>query len=203
MSKFRVKVKLQGFELEIEGSRQDDAAIIGRNIGDQISSLLMPAVNIVEGEVGTPASPNQHQLPFAAISDGKKRSRRSRSQSSEPNRESTSVVDFRHDPSKYGMPSQQWNTSQKAIWLLYVVKDVTGISELTTGQIYRTFNTHFRQSKTVTNSNVSRDLGKAKLATPALVGEDTTKSPAAWFLTDEGVRRAQALIAESLTPRAA
>lgn len=77
------------------------------------------------------------------------------------------------------------------------------IGELSTGQIVKTFNLHFRQAKTVTSSNVARDLGKAKVSTPALVGEDPTKSPPGWFLTDEGVRRAQALIAEALMPKAA
>jgi hypothetical protein len=66
--------------------------------------------------------------------------------------------------------------------------------------IAKTFNQHFKQASTIRGSNVSRDLGNAKLTAPALVGEDTTKHPSLWFLTDEGRNRAQALIAEALAP---
>src|SRR5438067_2145714 len=48
MSKFHVKVKLQGFELEIQGNRED-APAIGRSIGEQFSAIISPAVDILEG----------------------------------------------------------------------------------------------------------------------------------------------------------
>ena len=202
MSKFRIKMKLQGFELEIEGSRED-ASIIGRNIGEQISGMLSPGVSIIDGEL-TPQHPQMP--PSAAIADDTARRRgrrRSKAGSNGSDKDEGQVIEFRHDPSKYGMPNQQWKTAQKAIWLLYTVKEVAGFSELSTGQIVKTFNTHFRQAKTVTASNVSRDLGKLKIATPSLVGEDTTKSPPAWFLTDEGIKFAQTQVANSQAPNAA
>jgi hypothetical protein len=116
---------------------------------------------------------------------------------------STPTLEFRNDPAKYGTPTQQWSTSDKALWLLYVVKELGQASELSTGQIVKLFNTYFRQAKIITHSNVSRDLGKLKVSVPSLVGEDPTKSPAVWFLTDEGVRKAQAIIAVARTPAAA
>jgi len=203
VSKFRMKVKLQGFELEIEGNRQD-ASIIGRNIGEQISAMLSPAVNIVEGEtIGENHPTVQPIIALPESTPKRKSNRRPKAPSGEASVENGASIEFRHDPAKYGMPSQQWNTAQKAIWLLYVVRESVGVGEMSAGQIFRTFNTQFRQAKTITRSNVFRDLGKAKLASPALVGEDTTKTPALWFLTDEGVRRAQTLVAESLAPKKA
>lgn len=195
-----MKLKLQGFELEIQGSRED-ASVIGRNIGDQISAMISPAVNIVEGDP-PPNSPPQ-SLIAPPGSTKRRTSRRSRAVAKDAAQEGAQRIEFRHDAGKFGVPSQQWNTANKAIWLLYVVKETIGIGELSTGQIVKTFNVHFRQAKTVTSSNVARDLGRAKLSAPALVGEDPTKTPSAWFLTDEGIRHAQSLIAESLVPKAA
>ena len=56
MSKFRIKMKLQGLELEIEGARED-ASLISRNIGQQVASLMQPAGNIVDGELTVDKSP--------------------------------------------------------------------------------------------------------------------------------------------------
>lgn len=203
MSKFRMKLKLQGLELEIEGHRED-ASVIGRNVGDQIAGLLGPAVQIIEGE--TPATQSGSPIPpMLADGAGKKAKRRPkpRANGDAGERGASPMIEFRHDPAKFGTPSQQWSTAQKAIWLLYVLKETADVPELTTGQIVKMFNTHFRQAKTVTNSNVSRDLGKLKIASPSQVGEDNSKTPASWFLTEHGIRQAQSLIAESLMPRAA
>jgi hypothetical protein len=130
----------------------------------------------------------------------RRKSRRSSRSGANGSVESVAVVEFRNDPAKFGTPTQQWKTAEKAIWLLHVVKETAQVSELSTGQIVKTFNTHFRQAKTVTSSNVSRDLGKLKVASPALVGEDNTKTPPVWYLTDEGIRHVQAQIAESNSP---
>ncbi len=202
MSKFRMKLKLQGFELEIEGNRED-ASIIGRSIGDQISGMLSPSLNILDGEIDS-GTPPQSSVPLVAVA-AKKRGgvRRAKAMSSGGEASSQANIEFRNDPSKYATPTQQWSTVEKAIWLLYVIREVSQVPELSTGQIVKTFNTHFRQAKTVTHSNVSRDLGKAKVSSPSLVGEDPTKSPAVWFLTDEGARKAQAIIANARTPAAA
>jgi hypothetical protein len=192
-----MKLKFQAFELEIEGNRED-ASLIGRSIGDQISSVISPGVNIVEGEFSRTQS--ESASPSAVLVDnspkrrGARRGRPPGSNTGDANH--TSAVEFRNDPTKYATPTQQWKTADKALWLLYVVKETSGVAELSTGQIVKTFNTHFRQAKTITGSNVSRDLGRLKVSTPSLVGEDTTKSPALWYLTEEGVRRVQALIAD-------
>lgn len=196
-------MKLQGFELEIEGDRHD-ASVIGRSIGEQISAIVSPGMNIIDGEISP--KPSAQVVPAAAFLEPAKRRAAKRSKpagAANGETTTTSAVEFRHDPSKYASPSQHWSTSDKAIWLLYVVREVASVAELSNGQLVKTFNTHFRQAKTITHSNVSRDLGKLKTATPSLVGEDNTKTPSVWFLTDEGIRHAQAIIVKAKTPAAA
>lgn len=198
-------MKLQGFELEIEGDRHD-ASVIGRSIGDQISGMISPGISIVEGELSPkPNSPAVQATAFLepARRRSTKRSKPTTGTNSGNSDSTSSVVDFRHDSATYASPSQQWSTCDKALWLLYVVKEISGIAELTNSQIVNTFNAHFRQAKTIRHSNVSRDFGKLKTATPSLVGEDNTKSPSVWFLTDEGIRHAQTIIAKAKSPTGA
>ncbi|MHC4043879.1 hypothetical protein [Bradyrhizobium sp. 23AC] len=198
-----MKLKLQGFELEIEGNRED-ASVIGRSIGDQISGMLSPSLNILDGDIAPSRSPAS-SAPLLDVSPKRRTSRKPTRPASSggDGNGTTSVVDFRNDPSKFATPTQQWSTTEKAIWLLYVLKEVSQVSELSAGQIAKTFNTHFRQAKTISHSNVLRDFGKLKVSSPSLVGEDATKSPSMWFLTDEGIRKAQSIIAEAQAPKAA
>jgi hypothetical protein len=107
-------------------------------------------------------------------------------------------IDWRHDPSKWGSPQQGWVTSDKAIWLLYVVSKEVNVSELNARVITNTFNKHFRQAGQLFVGNINRDLGKLKGRSPAVIAEDTIKDPPAWFLTDAGIKHAQGLIAQSI-----
>src|ERR1700761_5282558 len=199
MSKFRVRMKLQGFELEIDGTREDIPAI-GQSIGDQLSGLIAPAVSIIEGEVDKPGTSgsaailNQHT--GAETARKKTRKKRTTSATSSSTSNAVDALDWRHDAAKYGMPGQAWNTAKKAIWLLYVAGECVQQNTLSSKQISETFNKHFKQAGTILPFNITRDLGKAKLKKPSPVGEDSTKDPSGWFLTDEGNRQAQELIAE-------
>ncbi|MEH2257179.1 hypothetical protein [Nostoc sp.] len=49
-NKFKIKLKVTGFELEVEGSRED-VPFMAQAVGQQMSGLLIPASNIVEGEI--------------------------------------------------------------------------------------------------------------------------------------------------------
>jgi hypothetical protein len=105
------------------------------------------------------------------------------------------AVDWKHDPTKYGMPTQEWSAPEKMMWTLYVVSEATDRKELPSSQVAATFNKHFRQAGLIPRANVSRDLGLKK--TKQLVGEDTTKDPSTWYLTDSGRSVVQQLIAKS------
>ena len=193
MSKFKIKMKLTGLELEIEGTK-DDIPIISQNLAAQFGGMLSPAANIVQGT--RPAIPRSIIEQSAAETDQVKARKRSSKRTSASGGDSKAVkhFDWTHDVQQWGTPLQDWNPLQKSIWLLYVAKAQGAADEMTTGQITNTFNKHFRQAGLIRPSNVSRDLGKAKTVAPAKVNEDSTKSPATWFLTSEGEKTAVDLV---------
>ncbi|QDL99717.1 hypothetical protein FLL57_21445 [Rhodopseudomonas palustris] len=196
MSKFRIKMELQGLKLEIEGSRED-ASVMSQAIGQQIAGMMRPVGAIIDGESTFDSAPS----PVATLptTNPARRGRKKVNSSSQaaPS-EAPKAIDFRHSPEQFGSPKQQWKTSQKAIWLLYVTGEVAQQNELSSRIISETFNKHFKQAGMVQTGNVGRDLGKLKASSPAPVGEDTTKTPPVWFLTEEGRRQAQNLVGEAL-----
>lgn len=189
MSKFRVKLKIQSFDLEVEGTRED-VPLIAQSIGNQIAGMLEPVAQIVEGEASvSPSLPKVLEMPQA--SKQIRRTRRSLSRKPAESRIEDQVIDWLHDPAKWGSPQQNWTTAAKAIWLLYVVGKETGQNELSGVSIAATFNKHFKQAKSIVAGNVNRDLGKLKVKANAPVAEDTTKTPTTWFLTQEGNKQAE------------
>ncbi len=195
MSKFKVKLKIQAFELEIEGTRED-IPLISQNIGDEIAGLLEPAANIVEGQ--EVKKEIKSSAVFASQNNNRRSSKRPRAiKSNEQASQAESAANWEHKPERWGIPQQNWTTAKKAIWLLYVVKEELGINEFTANSIAVTFNKHFYQSKTIQAGNISRDLGKLKLKPQTPVSENTTKEPFAWYLTLEGVKYAQQLVQEA------
>jgi hypothetical protein len=198
MAKFKIKMKLAGLELDIEGSRED-IPLIAANLGQQLTGLIEPAVAIASGEEPI-APPPVHAPTLHVVEEVRKRKRRAPAPSRSPESIETvnAPLDFRHDPAKYGSPKQAWKTADKAIWLLHVVEQ-----ELSGTVLVGTFNKHFKQAGTITVSNANRDLGRLKSKSPAVVGEDTTKNPSQWFLTDEGKRQALKLVGDALGRAAA
>jgi hypothetical protein len=193
MSKFKFKLKLQGLELEMEGSR-DDIPLMAQNLGNQLAGLMQPAADMATGESsGTePAQIIDHSPNDKA----KLKKRKKRGGNAQAAADESPAIEWQHDASRYGTPQQSWSTAKKAIWLLHVVSKETHLSQLTAPQIADTFNRKFRQAGTIRATNVSRDLGAAKLKTPALTGEDTAKAVSEWFLTDAGSKSAQDSIKE-------
>jgi hypothetical protein len=197
MSKFKIKLKLQGLDLEVEGSRED-IPHLSRNLSEQITGLINPAVALATAQPMPTSAREGSLIEGEAVSIAPKRrkkSARSVAGGQGGNSGTDLALDWVHDPQKWGSPSQAWTTWQKAIWLLYVAskeKDIVALSHL---EIAATFNKHFKQAKTIQSGNVARDLGSRKSGKEALVGEDTTKSPSMWFLTEEGRKAAEGLIA--------
>lgn len=210
MSKFKIKLKLQGLELEVEGSREDVPVMV-HHVGEQFAGLLHPAAEIVVGEPAHDGGRDvqrqvQHVEPVVG-GDGKPASRKKKRSASGGRKRSASgspaglaigeehIIDWKHDAGKWGSPAQSWKTLDKAIWLLYVASKETEFTELTHLQIAGTFNQHFRQAGTIRAHNVKRDLGYAKNPDRgSLVGEDSTKDPSTWFLTDAGNKRGAELV---------
>jgi hypothetical protein len=188
-SKFKVRLKITGFELELEGSR-DEVAELTQSIGQQMSGILNPGGAIIEGAV----VPQTVAPEAVRLQDKRPRRKRAAASASTPDG-AEAAIGLRHDASQFGMPRQDWKTAQKAMWLLHVLKGTGNGDSFSTRAIVETFNKHFKQSKTITTSNVTRDLGKAKIENPSLVGEDASRSPSEWFLTTEGEKRVLADIA--------
>lgn len=196
MAKFKIRFKLQGLELDVEGSREDIPEI-SRQLANQLTGLVNPAMEVIAGSSDEVEAQVVATVP--AASDTKKRRKRktfSANNNSSATAEASNELNWVHDPQKWGAPSQSWNTAEKCMWLLYVVEKELATTEMSQPQISATFNKHFKQSKLIKPSNVSRDLGKKKSGKDALVGENTTKSPSTWFLTDAGRKAAEALIAQ-------
>ncbi|PQA88662.1 hypothetical protein CW354_10320 [Marinicaulis flavus] len=188
-------MKIQGFELELEGSRED-AAVINEQLGRQLAGMLPPIEGIIEGKVEQVASPGQaHQ--DVDEKPKRKQSRKRRVASSGEAAEAPKI-EYRHDSSKYGNPKQDWNVTKKVLWLLYVLKQEVGRDEFSAGELAGVFNLYFKQFGTIRASNVSRDLGSAKKKSPSPVADDPTKNPVTWYLTDAGNKNAQALVEEAL-----
>lgn len=195
MSKFRVRMKLTGLEIEIDGSR-DDAAAITASIGQQMANLLQPVDSIIDG---APLQPNLPGLETTPQTNVGKKSRKRRAPTASTNEGAEVIaIDFQHAPEKYGNPQQGWKTAEKSMWLLYVLKEAANVGEVSGRALSETFNKHFRQSGTITVSNTNRDLGRLKGEKPPALGEDASKNPPNWYLTDDGRKRAQMLVAQAL-----
>lgn len=196
MSKFHMRMKVQGFEFEVTGTSAD-AEKLTEAIKKQMTGLLPPVDTIING----PAS--NDDLPLFNVTpntEQAKRPKRKRVQAAAAPGGSGDKVNtvpaYAHDPEKFGTPSQDWKTADKAQWLLYCVKESGGPSELSAKTIADIFNLHFREAGTIMTGNVNRDLRKLKAdEKPSPVADDAAKG--VWYLTGEGIRRAQNLVAQA------
>jgi hypothetical protein len=187
MAKFKMRLKLQGLELEVEGERQDIPAITAA-VTKQLASIVEPIDVIAEAkQVGNGASARA----LESESTSRKNRRRSATRSTG---ETATPVEFRHDSGKYGSPVQGWSVTERAVWMIYVLQEITGVKEYSAAQIVVTFNEDFKAAGKFHPPLLSRELAKAKVAAPAPVGEDKGQ----WYLTAEGERQAKELVTEAL-----
>lgn len=194
MSKFKIKVKLTGFELEIEGDRQDIPALT-RSVSKQLGGMIAPpSADLFEDAEIVPDTPAA--LPEAKKPAKKKRPSAAKSATSISKSEVAHAIELnkRSVESKYGTPKQQWSSGDKLLWLLYVADKEAGLQGLSSGQLKETFNKHYRTNGAVTAQNTA-DLRKKVISNPALLGKDTSKEPVTWYLTEAGLRHVEALIA--------
>jgi hypothetical protein len=191
VNKFKFTFKVKELELQVEGSREDMGNIT-HSIGRQLNSLIQTADAIHE----LPSSPGLSVTETGEILDGKLQGKKKRSSTEVSKKEKGKAYDLTHDPLKYGSPIQSWKAVEKALWLLFVMQHEADIAELSAGEIAETFNKHFKQQGKIRASNVSRDFGKQKSGTKAWVGENANGNPTKWFLTAEGIKIVQKLIAD-------
>jgi hypothetical protein len=187
VSRFKVRLKLSGLEIEIEGDREY-APQIAENIGRQLSQIIQPVALIEAPKTG------QGETILAEVDGGRDRTSRRKRQgtrSAVSGSGDAALVTWTHDAGKWGTPRQDWKANQKIAWMLYVIGQANGTkSELTTVQIANAFNGKFRSAGGVHQGNVSRDLKSE----PDLFGEIEGK----WFLKDKGIQT----VVERLLPEA-
>ena len=195
MSEFKIKLKIEKLELEVEGTR-DDLPQISQQIGEKIVGLTNPILLEEEPEERQPSVMEQ-DVSQNGISKKKRSTPKRKTKKNENSKAgSEEVITWKHDPGKYGSPAQAWSTKDKSIWVMYVIKEVDGTDELTAKQIAESFNKNFKQAGTIRSQNIARDLGKEKNNKESLIGENTTNDPATWFLTTKGITKAKDMIAE-------
>ena len=201
-NKVKFKLKITGFELEMEGTKESTAQITSQ-VSETLRGLIKPPTleDDEKGRNGQDKSNHTEDVDVTVISStaGNKRRRTSSSRNKQNSgvKVEAKALDFKNEPEKFGTPIMKWSTSTRSLWILYVVKNTLNIDGLTSHEIAETFNKHFRQAKMIRSFTISRDLGKLKIASSnALVGEDTTKDPAVWYITEAGEKHIQKIIAE-------
>jgi hypothetical protein len=199
VTKFRVKLKLTGLELEVEGSRED-VPLLTKSIASQLAGVMMPAANIVEGKatplLGREAIPGTAQLvqqPAASVRAPRKRRAPFSGGDGVQNAAATSIV-WQHDADTWGAPQQSWKAVDKTVWLLYVAKQVGATPEMSVMQMVTTFDKLFRTAGRLNKGNIARDFTKLNSEPPPKVQMNGTVDPATWYLTDAGIKHAENLV---------
>lgn len=194
MSKFTVRVKLQGLEIEVDGTKED-APRIAQKLGQQFGGLLQ-APAILAGTNGNAGTALVIEGDASSHENGSSGARRKpRKTGGGGTKVAADDINLAVDPAKFGSPTQAWTTAQKAIWFLSVAAQTAKMQQLTASSIANNFNKHFRAAGQITSGNVAKYLDKERLkGTEATVGADTSSGATKYFLTQTGEALAQRLI---------
>jgi hypothetical protein len=198
MSKFKVNVKLSGYEVKlgliefsVEGEKEDAQKIsheIERQLGGMIHAPTMTPHALTSGN-GKPVPPVLDAVQVEA--GGKRKMKKGGSGGSKTPAEDMNLV---HDSAKFGTPQMAWTTVQKAIWFLYVVGEQVGVKEMTAWSLAKNFNKYFKASKTIDNGNVSKGLEKERVkGSNSTVGGNVVDGTTRYFLTTAGITMAEKL----------
>ena len=82
------------------------------------------------------------------------------------------------------------------MWLLYIIEKQGGEKEQNTPTITATFNKYFKEFGPVTTTNVTRDLGAARVK-HGFVSSDAGKEPQTWFLLEAGTKEVEKLMSSA------
>lgn len=201
MAKYEIEMELQGFKLRVKGERPDDIPHITDQIGRQLTGFLQPPADMIDRQppkqIESQVVGNRAKNPSDDENKkgNKNRGRGSRRRTSNGDGTPSAPITWHHDPAKWGMPTMDWTAGQKIIWTLYVVSKETGKTEVGGPSIAETFNMQFKQFGPLTKQNMPRDLGNLKAKAPAQVMDNSTARPITWYLTEEGIKEAEKLIA--------
>src|SRR5690242_17006749 len=128
MAKFKVRLKVQALELEIDGERED-LPLITSAVNRQFATLVEPTEVIAE----LPKLPGSNGSESTSSEGGKGKPRKPRPPANRTPAEFAGPVDYRHDSGKFGVPQQEWSIIEKVIWMLWVLQQ-GGTKEYMAGQ---------------------------------------------------------------------
>jgi len=209
MSNIDFEFELTGLKIKIKGDGEDVSGKVAQ-LQRQVHSLMSTIGALAQGTASPSPHPNVHEngagqlldatqtrpvLENPASLNGSRRRRQRRNPSGAP-KQTAEAIDFKHDAEKYGFPKQIWTTSQKAMWMIFVLGEHGDEKEFSASVIAATFNKHFKSFGTIRMQNVLRDLGKEKGKSGA-VNSDASQDPMKWYLLDAGKKLIPALIEES------
>src|SRR5947209_635258 len=101
MGKFRIRLKVQGFELEVDGDRED-VPTITRAVSNQLQNLVIP------GEIANGQKQLGEGSNGAAPQDEATKRKRGARRASRAGEFAAGAIEYKHDGSKYGNPVQGW-----------------------------------------------------------------------------------------------
>jgi hypothetical protein len=188
MNGFEFEFTAEKLHIKFKGNREA-APLAGRALHQHLGGLLGAAAGAAEQLPGTGevVDVRPSELPKLAPA-------RALRPSTKRNGGGGAILEFKHDPNRWGMPKQAWQIGDKVIWFLHVFREQGGAGALGAANIAATFNHHFRESGTLNPRNMKRDLRSIKARAPFALGEDANKSPSEWFLTETGKKQAAQLV---------
>ena len=195
MPKFRIRLKVQGLELEVDGERQDLPAIT-QAVQNQLTGIVIAPEAFTDASKQLTGGNGANGAGGDQDEEGKKKQRRERRSARTGGGEGAEPLEFRHDAAKYGNPVQAWTLEEKCIWLLYVLKKSADVSEVSGPVLAATFNKYFKPTGRVHPPHVTIKLAKKKMENPTPIGQDKEN----YYLTEEGDKQAQQLIGNVLHP---
>jgi hypothetical protein len=211
-AKLEVKFELTGLKFEITGER-DDVSVALASLQQQVANLAQSAASaagaldghppqhrrILNGQVVPTGQPVDTELSTRGALTAPAVRSKSKRGSGTP-RSKVEAVQFTHDAEKYRFPKQEWNTANKAMWLLYVMEMQTTQKEASAHVIAATFKLYFKEFGNLLTHNIVRDLGSSKKK--GLVNSDPIKTPETWYLLASGKTAIQSLIQNPNAPEA-
>jgi len=212
MSKLEIEFELTGLKLKIKGDSDEVAGKVA-DLQRQVQGVMNTIGAITQGASApalapAPAAQNGAVNPahkvIEAVTENASTARKGKApgpRKGAPKAPRAEPVDLKHDVEKYGFPQQEWNTAQKAMWLLYVLSNQTGQHEYSAPVLAATFNKHFKSFGSVLAHNLARDLNAQKRKT-GWVNSDATQEPPTWLLLEVGKKAMAKLIEESKAPAA-
>lgn len=188
MAKTKFSIKLTGLEIEYEGERDDVSKITGA-VGKQFGEILQTPSVVAGPSRRLPASVVATDVDSGSqMANTKKGSGAKKTTSRKPKEP---PVEWSHDAEGWGNPLQGWKIRQKALWLLYVIQNVTETTEMSASRVASTFNEYFREAGQLKANLVGREFRRASKSSPPSVQQSVAGD---WFLTEEGKSQATELV---------